>query len=126
VNVTNCDSSLLYDDDRFIDISDDGSTVGFSGVVQVGAKSVPTLWVLEGQTGKVLFSKTAAEGGPVQLSENGTFVAWTQGDSVVVFNGKTGEERASLSMGWNCMAESEGENDAERASIGGGLCKGTN
>jgi hypothetical protein len=103
INVTNCDSSLLYDDDRFIDISDDGSTVGFSGVVQKGAQSVPTLWVLDGQTGAVRFTKTAPTSGPVQLSENGTWVAWTQGDSVLVFNGITGAQRAQLNMGWNCM-----------------------
>lgn len=105
VNVTDCDSSLLYDDDQSVVVSDDGSTAAFAGVVSKGKDQVPTLWVLDAQTGKVRFSKTAAAGGPVQLSENGAWVAWTQADSVSIFSGTTGAARAELPMGWNCMAE---------------------
>jgi hypothetical protein len=106
INVTNCDSNLLYDDDRFIDISDDGSAVAFTGYVGVGKTAVPTMWLIDGQTGAVRYSKTlaaGAAGGPVQLSENGAFVAWTQGDSVSVYDGTTGALRATLNMGWNTM-----------------------
>lgn len=40
-NMSNCDSSLLYDSDRYIDISDDGSTVAFSAFLPEGTKSSP-------------------------------------------------------------------------------------
>ena len=108
VNVSNCDANLLYDDDRNIDISDDGSTVAFSAFLIQGKSMIPQLWVLDGQTGKVRYTKNlgaTGEGGPVQLSENGTWVAWTTGDSVMVIDGKTGAVRDTVSMGWNCQAE---------------------
>lgn len=109
INVTNCDASLLYDDDRAVDISDDGSAVAFTGTVGAGKDSIPTLWLIDGQTGAVRYSKTlaaGAAGGPVQLSENGAYVAWTQGDSVSVYDGTTGALRATLNMGWNTMGSS--------------------
>ncbi len=91
ISVPNCDSNLLYDDDRFIDISDDGSTVAFSGYVSTGAATTGTLWVFSAQTGVLRFTKTldpkTAPGGPVQLSENGTWVAWSTGVSVLVLDG---------------------------------------
>ena len=107
-NMSNCDSSLLYDSDRYIDISDDGSTVAFSAFLPEGTKSSPLLTVFDGQTGAVRYSKnlgTTGEGGPVQLSENGAWAAWTQGDSVVVYDGKTGAVRDTISMGWNTAAQ---------------------
>jgi hypothetical protein len=54
------------------------------------------MWIIDAQTGAIKFTKNlgaAGEGGPVQLSENGTFVAWTQGDSVVVYESATGKVR---------------------------------
>jgi hypothetical protein len=66
------------------------------------------MWIIDAQTGAIKFTKNlgaAGEGGPVQLSENGTFVAWTQGDSVVVYESATGKVRDTIQMGWNCMAE---------------------
>ena len=100
INVTNCDSNLLYDDDRFIDISDDGSTVAFSGYVAQGASTIGTLWVIDGQSGAVRYSKTldpkVAPGGPVQTSENGTWVAWSTGNGVMVADGKTGAVRDTI------------------------------
>jgi len=103
-NVTNCDSSLLYDDDRFVDISDDGSTVAFSGWTQNGTKSTAQLWVFAAQTGVLRFNKnlgsTPGVGGPVQCSENGTWIAWTSGDSVLVLDGTTGAVRDTVQMGW--------------------------
>ena len=105
INVSNCDANLLYDDDRNIDISDDGSTVAFSGFVTSGATTLATMWIIDGQSGNVLFSKTNANGGPVQLSENGTYVAWTVGDSVIVYETATGTVRDTIAMGWNTQAE---------------------
>ena len=107
-NLTNCDSSLLYDMDRFIDISDDGSTVAFSYFVPSGTQSVPMLTVFDGQTGAVRFTKALAAGagtGPVQLSSQGAWVAWTQGDTVVVYSGTTGAIRDTVPMGWNTPAQ---------------------
>ena len=107
-NLSNCDSSLLYDMDRFIDISDDGSTVAFSYFVPSGTQSVPMLTVFDGQTGAVRFTKALAAGagtGPVQLSSQGAWVAWTQGDTVVVYSGTTGAIRDTVPMGWNTPAQ---------------------
>ena len=107
-NLANCDSSLLYDSDRFIDISDDGSTVAFSAFVPSGAQSMPVLYVFDGQTGAVRFTKQLAPGaasGPVQMSETGAWIAWTQGDSVSVYDGQTGALRDSIQMGWNTPAQ---------------------
>jgi hypothetical protein len=108
INVSNCDSNLLYDDDRNIDFSDDGSTVAFSAFLIDGKNNIPGMWIIDGQTGKIIFTKKlgpTSAGGPVQLSENGTYVAWTQGDSVVVYESKTGKVRDTVQMGWNCQAE---------------------
>jgi len=108
INVSNCDSNLLYDDDRNIDFSDDGSTVAFSAFLIDGKNNIPVMWIIDGQTGKIIFTKklgATSAGGPVQLSENGTYVAWTQGDSVVVYESKTGKVRDTVQMGWNCQAE---------------------
>jgi hypothetical protein len=105
INVSNCDSELLYDDDRYIDISDDGSTVAFSGFVTNGATTTGQMWVIDAQTGTVKFSKTNANGGPVQLSENGTYIAWTVQDSVNVYSTSDGSLRDSINMNWNTQAE---------------------
>ena len=107
VNVSNCDANLLYDDDRNVDISDDGSTAVFSGFLIQGKDYIPQLWVFSAQTGKLRYTKNlgaTGAGGPVQLSENGTWVAWTTGDSVMVLDGLTGKVRDTVQMGWNCMA----------------------
>jgi hypothetical protein len=98
----------LYDDDRFIDVSDDGSVVAFSAFLINGKSQEPVMWIIDAQTGTIKFSKNlgaAGDGGPVQLSENGTFVAWTQGDNVVVYETATGKVRDTIQMGWNCMSE---------------------
>ena len=107
VNVSNCDANLLYDDDRNVDISDDGATAAFSGFLIQGKDYIPQLWVFSAQTGKLRFTKNlgaTGQGGPVQLSENGTWVAWTTGDSVMIIDGLTGKVRDTVQMGWNCMA----------------------
>ena len=107
VNVTDCDANLLYDDDRNVDISDDGSVAAFSGFLIQGKNYIPQLWVFDAQTGKVRFTKNlgvGGAGGPVQLSENGTWVAWSTGDSVMILNGLTGAVRDTIQMGWNCPA----------------------
>ena len=107
VNVSNCDANLLYDDDRNVDISDDGATAAFSGFLIQGKDYIPQLWVFSAQTGKLRYTKNlgaTGAGGPVQLSENGTWVAWTTGDSVMVLDGMTGKVRDTVQMGWNCMA----------------------
>lgn len=108
-NVTNCDSSLLYDSDRYIDISDDGSTVAFAGFTTVGKATSAQLWVFDGQSGKLRFNKNLGSaqgvGGPVQCSENGTWIAWTSGDSVVILDGVTGQTRDTIQMGWNTQAQ---------------------
>lgn len=99
-SVPNCDSSLLYDSDRFIDISDDGSVVAFSGWTQQGASNYANLWVFEGQSGKLLYNKNLGDaqnvGGPVQTSENGTYIAWTSGDSVIILEGTSGAVRDTM------------------------------
>ncbi len=108
-NMTNCESSLLYDSDRFIDISDDGSTLAFSGWTVVGKTATAQLWVWDAQTGKLRFNKNlgsaADAGGPVQLSQNGTWVAWTSGDSVIILDATSGAVRDTIQMGWNTQAQ---------------------
>lgn len=106
----NCVSSLLYDDDRYVDLSDDGSTVAFAGFVSsAGAKQSAQLWVWDAQTGALRFNKNLGTGqglgGPVQVSAGGAWVAWTSGDSVLVLDGKTGALRATVNMGWNSQAQ---------------------
>ena len=103
--MTNCDANLLYDDDAAISISDDGSIAAFTGFVQQGSQTVNTMWIINAQTGAVLFTKTAPDGGPVQVSENGTWVAWTTGDSVVIYSSATGAVRDTIQMDWNCEAQ---------------------
>jgi hypothetical protein len=104
----NCDSSLLYDSDRYVDFSDDGSTVAFAGFTGTSQSTQAQLWVLDGQTGKLRFNKNLGSGqglgGPVQVSENGTYVAWTSGDSVIILNGQTGAIRDTVQMNWNAQA----------------------
>jgi len=108
-NMTNCVSSLLYDSDRFIDLSDDGSTLAFSAWTVQGKTNTAQLWVWDAQTGKLRFNKnlgTASDaGGPVQTSKNGTWIAWTSGDSVLIINGLTGAVRDTIQMGWNTQAQ---------------------
>ena len=108
ITIPSCDSSLLYDSDRFIDISDDGSTAAFSAELYIGS-GVPVLWVIDAQTGRVRFNVTlpaGSPGGPVMVTETGALVAWTQGDSVAVINGTTGAMRGpAIAMGWNTAAE---------------------
>lgn len=109
--VPNCASSFLYDADRFVDMSDDGSTVALSGYLNVSGQSklVPALYVLDGQTGALRFKVggdgSVVNGGPVQVTERGTWIAWTDGDSVVVLDGTTGAVRDTIEMGWNTMAQ---------------------
>ena len=105
ITVPLCFSSLLYDEDRYVDISDDGSTVAFSGALTTASISV--LWIIDAQTGAIKFNVTAPanSGGPVMVSETGAVIAWTQGDSVAVINGTTGAVRDTVSMGWNTPAE---------------------
>jgi len=107
-NISNCDSSLLYDSDRYIDMSDDGSVVAFSAFLPQGKLSSPLLTVYDGQSGKVRFSKnlgTSGEGGPVQTSAYGSWLAWTQGDAVAVHDATTGALRDTVQMGWNTQAQ---------------------
>lgn len=107
ITVPACDSSLLYDSDRFIDISDDGSTAAFSAELFIGT-GVSVLWVINAQTGRVKFNVTLPQGspgGPVMVTETGALIAWTQGDSVAIVNGTTGAIRDTVAMGWNTAAE---------------------
>ena len=102
ITIPSCGSSLLYDSDRYIDISDDGSTAAFSG--QLMTANVAVLWV----TGAVKFNVTlpaGAPGGPIMVTEAGALIAWTQGDSVAIINGTTGMVRDTVAMGWNTQAE---------------------
>lgn len=111
INVTNCDSDLLYDDDRFVDISDDGSTVAFSAYVAQGAKTIGTMWSIDAQSGAVRYSKTldpaVAPGGPVQTSEFGSWIAWSTGAGVMIVDGKTGNVRDTIAQGGTQAAISD-------------------
>lgn len=108
--VPDCASSFLYDSDRFVDMSDDGSTVAMSGYVNVSLPQLaPVLVVLDGQTGALRFKAggdgSVKYGGPVQVTEHGTWIAWTDGDSVTVLSGATGAVRDTVAMNWNTMAQ---------------------
>ncbi len=106
-NMSSCASSLLYDSDTYVGISDDGSTAAFCGFVASGATTIATLWVFDAQTGAVKYTKPMpgqGHGGPVQVSANGTWIAWTSGDSVIVLDGTTGAVRDTIAMDWNTMA----------------------
>lgn len=92
-------------------VSDDGSSGAVSLFVydaQTGAVS-PQLLVLDAQSGAVRVNVTRAEGGPggpVSISETGAWVAWTQGDSVFVYDGTSGALRGeAIQMGWNTAAQ---------------------
>ena len=111
ISVPSCDSSLLYDSDRFIDISDDGSTAAFSAWIYNGTQQSGELWVINAQTGEVKFTVKQPPGGlsgPIMVSETGALIAWTLGDSVAVINGTTGATRATIAMGWNTQVRGVG------------------
>ena len=92
-----------------IDLSDDGSTAALACWQWNAAGAISSwLFVWDAQTGALRFSQQEplARGGPCTLSGSGAWVAWTQGDSVAVLDGATGEQRGSLlSMGWNTEAQ---------------------
>ena len=99
-NLTGCNAYLLYDDDRYIDVSDDGSTAAFSATVPAGNTTAPLLTVFDGQTGAVRYQKTFAAGeyaGPVGVTAHGSFVAWVGGTGLNVYDGTTGTLRATIS-----------------------------
>lgn len=101
--LANCDASLLYDEYRMIDVSDDGSTAAFSAFIpNGGSASTPSLTVFDAQTGAVRFSKGAADagagGGTVGLSSKGAFVTWTSETGLLVFDGATGAKRDEIKV----------------------------
>ena len=111
-NLTNCDSSLLYDDYRMIDISDDGSTAAFSAFIPTGTTSAPLLTVFDGQSGAVRYSKSFAAGtgaGPVMVTENGAYVAWEAGTGLQIYNGKTGALRDTIPGAGNAEVSDSGD-----------------
>jgi hypothetical protein len=94
-----------------LDVSDDGSTAAVTAYILDAATGgiAPQLLVLDAQTGAVRVNVTRAEGdpgGPVSLSETGAWVAFTQGDSVFVYDGASGALRGeAIQMGWNTPAQ---------------------
>ena len=88
-----------------IDMSDDGSTAALACWQWDEAGAITSwLFVFDAQNGTLRFSlqEPLARGGPVTLSGSGAYMAWTQGDSLAVVDGATGQQRGSLiSMGWN-------------------------
>ena len=79
-NVPNCDASLLYDEERVIAVSDDGTTAVFSAFIPDGQTSTPALFALDAQTGALLFQTGAADAGTgagtVSVSVGGSFITW--------------------------------------------------
>ena len=111
-SMTNCDSSLLYDDYRMIDISDDGSTAAFSAFIPTGTTSAPLLTVFDGQSGAVRYSKSFAAGtgaGPVMVTENGNYVAWEAGTGLQIYDGKTGVLRDTIPGAGNAEVSDSGD-----------------
>ena len=88
-------------------ISDDGSAAALTTYLVDAASGqiYPQLLVVDGQSGALKVNVTRAlgnPGGPVTLSETGAWVAWTQGDSVFVYDGASGDLRGeAVNMGWN-------------------------
>ena len=89
----NCDSSLLYDEYRNIDVSDDGTTAAFNAFIpdpSGGQGSTPSLHVFNAQTGAVLYTadeKIAGAGaGTVAVSKNGAYVSWSTANGLAIFS----------------------------------------
>lgn len=87
----------------FLPPSPSRSTVAMSGYVNVSLPQLaPVLVVLDGQTGALRFKAggdgSVKYGGPVQVTEHGTWIAWTDGDSVTVLSGATGAVRDTVAM----------------------------
>ena len=92
-HLDNCDASLLYDEYRNLDVSDDGTTAAFSAFIpdpNGGQDATPSLHVFNAQTGAVLFDadqKVAGAGaGTVSVSKNGNYVSWSTANGLVVFS----------------------------------------
>lgn len=86
-------------------VSDDGSAAALATYLVDAATGgiFPQLLVVDAQTGAVRVNVTRPignPGGPVSISETGAWVAWTQGDSVFVYDGSTGALRGeAIQMG---------------------------
>ena len=97
----NCDSSLLYDEYRNLDVSDDGTVVAFNGFLTPG--NVPSLTVLAAQTGTGRFEKGPADAGAgagtVAVSKAGAYVTWSTANGLKVYDSPTGTLRDTVSAG---------------------------
>jgi hypothetical protein len=90
----NCDASLLYDSDRVLGVSDDGTTAAFSAFIpnptDPQAAPTPSLHVFNAQTGAVLYKAdqaiAGAGGGTVAVSKNGNYVSWSTAKGLAVFS----------------------------------------
>ena len=79
-------------------VADDGSAAAMTAFIVDAASGqiFPQLLVVDAQSGSLKANVTRAlgnPGGPVSMSSTGAWVAWTQGDSVFVYNGATGALR---------------------------------
>lgn len=97
----NCDSSLLYDEYAPLSVSDSGTVVAFNGFIPApGQKSTPSLHVFDAQTGKVLFTKGAADAGTgagtVAVSKAGAYVTWSSSLGLIVYSAPAGTLRDKL------------------------------
>lgn len=98
-NLSGCNAYLLYDNDRYIDVSDDGTAAAFSATVPSGNSTSPLLTVFDGQTGAVRFQKTfpvGAYAGPVGVTAHGSYVAWVAGPGLNVYDAMTGSLRGTI------------------------------
>jgi len=107
----NCDSSLLYDEYRNIDVSDDGTVAAFNGFIPNGQTSTPSLTVLNAQTGKVLFEKGEADAGAgagtVAVSKAGSYLTWSTAKGLLIYDSPTGTLRDTVQVdGPNEMSDS--------------------
>lgn len=111
-NLTGCNSYLLYDDDRYIDVSDDGTTAAFSATVPAGNSTSPLLVVFDAQTGAVRYQKTFPAGsgaGPVHVTANGKWVGWVGGPGLNIYDGTTGALRTTVTgVGSNAKVSDDG------------------
>ena len=99
-------SALLMDSDRYVDVSDDGSTLAFSATITLPDGSLQgMLSLFDAQSGGLLWRRNSTVAGPVQVSAQGSWVAWTQNTHVTVLSGVDGTPRCPpINMGWDTMA----------------------
>ena len=92
-------------------ISDDGSAAAISAYLIDAAtgNTYPQLLVVDAQSGALRVNITRSvgdPGGPVAITSTGSWVAFTQGDSVFIYNATSGALRGeAIDMGWNTAAQ---------------------